>query len=94
MSHAYAQNVIHLVFSTKDRRKLTTGEFRPRMWAYAAGICKKLDILVLAVGGVEDHIHFPIRLHNCLFAPVPSFANTEPLRSSKLTISVTMRINW
>ena len=62
MSHTYAQNVIHVVFSTKDRRKLMSQEFRPRLWAYAAGVCKKLDILVLAVGGMEDHIHFLLQI--------------------------------
>ena len=62
MSHTYAQNVIHVVFSTKDRRKLMSGEFRPLMWAYATGICKKFDILVFAVGGMEDHIHLLLRI--------------------------------
>ena len=62
MSHTYAQNVIHVVFSTKDRRKLLSAEVRPQMWAYAAGVCKKLDILVLAVGGMEDHIHFLLQI--------------------------------
>jgi REP element-mobilizing transposase RayT len=32
------------------------------MWAYAAGVCKKLEILVLAVGGMEDHIHLLLRI--------------------------------
>ena len=62
MSHTYAQNVIHVVFSTKDRRKLMPEEFRPRMWAYAVGVWKRLDILVLAVGGMEDHIHFLLQI--------------------------------
>ena len=62
MSHTYAQNVIHVVFSTKDRRKLMPEDFRPRMWAYVVGICKKFDILVLAVGGMEDHIHFLLQI--------------------------------
>jgi REP element-mobilizing transposase RayT len=62
VSHTYAQNVIHVVFSTKDRRKLMPNEFRPQMWAYAAGICKKFDIPVLAIGGTEDHIHFLIQI--------------------------------
>ena len=62
MSHTYAQNVIHVVFSTKDRRKLLSGEIRSQMWAYTTGICKKLDILVLAVGGMEDHIHLLIQI--------------------------------
>ncbi len=62
MSHTYSQNVIHVVFSTKDRRKSISPEFQPRMWAYVAGICKKLGILVHAVGGMEDHIHFLIQI--------------------------------
>jgi len=62
MSHTYAQNVIHVVFSTKDRRKAISKEFQPRMWAYAVGICHKLGIHVHAVGGTEDHIHLLIQV--------------------------------
>jgi putative transposase len=62
VSHTYAQNVIHVVLSTKDRHKLMPDEFRPRMCAYAVGVCKKFDILVLAVGGMEDHIHFLLQI--------------------------------
>lgn len=62
MPHTYAQNVIHLVFSTKDRHKAIPQALQPRMWAYAAGICQKLGILVHAVGGMEDHIHFLIQV--------------------------------
>jgi putative transposase len=62
MSHTYAQNVIHVVFSTKDRRKSISPEFQPRLWAYSAGICQKLGILVHALGGAEDHIHFLIQV--------------------------------
>ena len=29
MSHTYTQTVIHVVFSTKDRRKLMSGVFSP-----------------------------------------------------------------
>ena len=62
MSHSYSQNVLHVVFSTKDRRKAIPEEFQPRMWAYATGICHKLGIFVHAVGGMEDHIHFLIQV--------------------------------
>jgi REP-associated tyrosine transposase len=62
VSHTYAQTVIHVVFSTKDRRKLILNEFRPRMWAYATGICNNLGILVHAVGGMEDHIHLLLQV--------------------------------
>jgi REP element-mobilizing transposase RayT len=62
MSHTYVQNVIHVVFSTKDRRKTIPEEFQPRLCAYVAGICKKLGAHVHAVGGMEDHIHFLIQI--------------------------------
>ena len=68
MSHTYAQNAIHVVFSTKDRRKLMSREFRPRMWAYVAGVCKKLNVLVLAAGGMEDHVHFLLQIPPTLAA--------------------------
>jgi len=62
MPHTYAQNVIHIVFSTQYRQKTISKEFQPRMWAYTAGICKKLGILVHAVGGMDDHIHLLVQL--------------------------------
>jgi REP element-mobilizing transposase RayT len=62
MSHTYAQNVIHVVFSTKERCKAISAEFQPKVWAYAAGICKKQGIFVHAIGGMEDHAHFLIQV--------------------------------
>jgi REP-associated tyrosine transposase len=62
MPHTYPQNVIHVVFSTKDRRKSISKELQPRMWAYVAGMCLKLGILVHAIGGTEDHIHLLIQV--------------------------------
>ncbi len=62
MSHTYAQNVIHVVFSTKDRRKNISADFQPKLWAYSAGICKQQGIFVHAIGGMEDHAHFLIQV--------------------------------
>jgi putative transposase len=62
MSHTYSQNVIHVVFSTKDRRKTVPEDFQPRIWAYAAGVCQKIGILVYAIGGAEDHVHLLIQI--------------------------------
>jgi putative transposase len=62
VSHTYAQNVVHVVFSTKDRRKAMDHELQPKLWAYVTGICRKLDIYVHSVGGMEDHIHLLIQI--------------------------------
>jgi len=62
MSHTYAQNVVHIVFSTKDRRPTISKEFQARTWSYIGGICKKLEIFVHAIGGADDHIHLLIQV--------------------------------
>src|SRR5271169_7218131 len=62
MTHTYSQNVVHICFSTKDRRKTLSEEFQPRMWEYAAAICQNLGILVHAIRGTEDHIHLLLQI--------------------------------
>ena len=62
MSHTYAQNVIHLVFSTKDRRKSIPKEFQARLWSYLVGICKKEGIFVHSIGGMADHLHLLVQI--------------------------------
>ena len=62
MSHTYVQNVIHVVFSTKERQKLIPREMKERLWSYVAGICRREKIFLHAVGGMEDHIHLLLQV--------------------------------
>jgi len=62
MPHTYTQNYLHIVFSTKERWKLISKEFQPKLWSYMAGIGRNHDFLVLANGGMEDHAHLLIQL--------------------------------
>jgi putative transposase len=62
MPHTYSQNYLHVVFSTKERRKLIRKEFQPKLWSYMAGIGRNNGFLVLANGGMEDHAHLLIQL--------------------------------
>jgi len=48
---------MHVVFSTKERRKMIPTNMRERLWSYTAGICKHQKVFVHAIGGMEDHIH-------------------------------------
>ena len=59
---SYAQNHIHLVFSTKGRLKLISKDIQPRLWGYIAAICKNNAMTVFAVAGMADHIHILFRL--------------------------------
>jgi putative transposase len=62
VAHSFAKNHIHLVFSTKDRRDTIAKEWQPRMWAYIAGICKNHEMICLAVGGTQNHVHILLQL--------------------------------
>src|SRR5215467_10405375 len=62
MSHTYVQNLLHVVFSTKERRALVPLEFQPKLWAFMAGICRKEGILPYEIGGMDDHAHLLIQL--------------------------------
>ena len=56
------KNYIHVIFSTKDRRKTIAKKLQSELWAYIAGTCKKNGIITAAVGGVEDHMHILLDL--------------------------------
>jgi putative transposase len=92
MSHTYSQNVIHVVFSTKDRRKAIAKEFQPRMWAYAAGVCKKHEIFVYAVGGMEDHIHLVVQVPPSL--AVAKAVNTIKTNCSRWANEEGCAVGW
>jgi putative transposase len=62
MAHAFSRNHIHLIFSTKDRRNTITKVWQPRLWAYLGGICENHEMIPLAVGGTENHVHILFHL--------------------------------
>jgi putative transposase len=57
MSHSLAKNLVHLVYSTKNRQPWIPKEHRDDLFAYQAGIFKEWNSPALAIGGVEDHVH-------------------------------------
>jgi len=60
--HTYSSILLHVVFSTKERRPLIRDSFQERLYKYMAGIAKKEFGHAIQIGGVEDHIHGLIRL--------------------------------
>ncbi|HMB83863.1 MAG TPA: IS200/IS605 family transposase [Terriglobales bacterium] len=62
MAHRYPNILIHLVFSTKNRRDLIPNELRTVLWKYLAGIGRNHKIPVLAAGGTANHVHLLIAL--------------------------------
>jgi len=62
VSHSYSQSYHHIIFSTKERRRLIEKPMQPKLWSYMAGIGRNHGFLVLANGGIEDHAHLLIQL--------------------------------
>jgi putative transposase len=62
MSHSYVCCLIHVVFSTANRRPLIGEDVQHRLHAYIGGIARKNEMAALAVGGVVDHVHVLLSL--------------------------------
>src|SRR5260370_16864697 len=91
LPHTFSNIYVHVIFTTKDRRKIITKELQPRLWAYLAGIAKQHDIGILAVGGTDDHVHL-------LFQLPPKLALAKAVllfkANSPKTISQPMQFPW
>ena len=57
MGHSYSNVMIHIVFSTKNRKENIPPDREEELWRYMTGMAKNLDTNVLAIGGMPDHIH-------------------------------------
>ena len=62
MSHTYASNFVHCVFSTKDRAASIPAKRVPELYAYLDGIAKGEGFSLAAVGGTANHVHLLIVL--------------------------------
>src|SRR4051794_5828852 len=58
MAQSLSKILLHLVFSTHERRPwLRDRALREEMHRYIGGILNGLDCPPIIVGGVEDHVH-------------------------------------
>jgi REP element-mobilizing transposase RayT len=57
MPQSFAQILVHLVFSTKNRKPTLADEIRDELHAYLGGIVENKKGTLLKVGSVADHIH-------------------------------------
>ena len=62
MPHTYVSELVHCVFSTKQRRKLIRPETQPELWSFIGGIARKNGFKTLIVGGTDDHVHILLSL--------------------------------
>lgn len=80
MANTYTQIYIHVVFAVQERACVIKKEWREELFKYIAGILRNQGIKLLAIGGVEDHIHI-------LLALIPKIALSELIRDVKANSS-------
>lgn len=61
MAKTYTKLLYHIVFSTKDRVPLITGEIRDRLYPYLGGVIRGEKGSLMEIGGVADHVHLLAR---------------------------------
>jgi REP element-mobilizing transposase RayT len=66
MAHTYTSQLLHCVFSTKERRSYITPDLQERLWPYLGGIARENRMKALAIGGVTDHVHLLLSLPSTL----------------------------
>lgn len=76
MAHTYANNFIHCVFSTKDRRSLIPSDRAAELYAYLGGIARGEGLSLIAAGGTANHVHL-------LFVLPASFSLAQAVQKLK-----------
>lgn len=80
MSQSFTNLLYHIVFSTKDRKRLITSAYEPRLYEYIGGIIKGTGGISLGINGAEDHVHVLAKLR-------PDRALSDVLRDLKSNAS-------
>ena len=66
MRHPHARLYVHLVWATWDRAPLITPEIRERIYPVMQHQASRLGAQIMAVGGIEDHVHVLTRFPTTL----------------------------
>jgi REP element-mobilizing transposase RayT len=63
MPQSFASLHYHIVFSTKNREHFLDCALQPRLYEYVGGTLRQHNGVLLAAGGMPDHIHLLVGLH-------------------------------
>jgi len=87
MSHTCGNILLHLIFSTHERRPLIKPDFRPDLFAYLGGIVREMNGTALIINGACDHVHMLVRAR-------PAHSAAEIVRIVKTNSSRWVREKW
>ena len=76
MANTYSQIYIQAIFAVEQRHALIRDEWKEELFKYIGGIFRNKNQKLIAIGGIEDHIHL-------LFGLRPSMAISDLIRDVK-----------
>src|SRR6516162_1954198 len=62
MAHTYISELVHCVFSTKNRANMIRPERQNDLWSYLGGIARTNGFKAVAIGGTANHVHVLLSL--------------------------------
>jgi putative transposase len=62
MSHTYVSELMHVVFSTKQRSNTIPTDMLDRLWPFLGGIARKNGFKTIAIGSTVNHVHILLSL--------------------------------
>ncbi len=63
MANTYTQLYVHYVFAVQNRLSLIKKSWKDDLYKYISGIVHKNEHRLLAINGVEDHVHLFVSMH-------------------------------
>ena len=57
MSQSLVSLHIHIIFSTRGREPLIDPDLAPRLYEYMGGVARNVGSMLVAIGGMPDHVH-------------------------------------
>jgi REP element-mobilizing transposase RayT len=81
MAQSLSNVLLHLVFSTKNRRPWINIQVEEEMFRYIAGICRDQHCPSHKIGGTDDHIHIACSLARTM--PISTLLEEIKTNSSK-----------
>lgn len=66
MGQSLSQIYLHIIFSTKDRKRFISKEINTELYNYLGRVFIGLKCPALSIGGTEDHIHILCKLNKTM----------------------------
>ncbi len=63
MANSYTQLYVHYIYSVQGRENALMTDIKERLFPYMVKLAAEKKSYVIAINGMEDHIHLLVRLH-------------------------------